>query len=331
MTRHMPESRLNGAERDLQHSFRKFLNFNSLLMMLAVAAAYLPIRALPDLKPLPQRLLPVDFQPVALPRADDRLILAGAWRVKVADRRFGGISGLAFDGRDFLAVSDLGAVVRFNRPDEPAPRALVSDLRAGPGPFGYKWARDAEAIAPDPRGRGWWIAYEQSHSLWLYSRDFSTAAARIPIDRGWPDNRGLEGLVASGDGLLGLAESGEDSLWFQPGGNRAMAIRSSGAIADAARAPDGSLWLLLRAKSLAGIEQRIAPLISEGGRLKVGRGYRVPKAPLDNFEGMAIEKSPRGWRVWLISDDGHRVMARTLLVALDLTPADRAVQAAAGR
>ena len=28
--------------------------------------------------------------------------------------------------------------------------------------------------------------------------------------------------------------------------------------------------------------------------------------------------APKGWRFWLISDDGHRVMARTLLVALDL-------------
>jgi len=27
-----------------------------------------------------------------------------------------------------------------------------------------------------------------------------------------------------------------------------------------------------------------------------------------------------GWRFWLVTDDGHRFKARTLLVALDLEP-----------
>ena len=39
---------------------------------------------------------------------------------------------------------------------------------------------------------------------------------------------------------------------------------------------------------------------------------------LDNYEGIAIARLPDGrWRFWLITDDGHRFMARTLLVALD--------------
>jgi hypothetical protein len=37
---------------------------------------------------------------------------------------------------------------------------------------------------------------------------------------------------------------------------------------------------------------------------------------------MAIRPSPGGgWRFWLVTDDGHRFMARTLLVALDLDQA----------
>ena len=50
----------------------------------------------------------------------------------------------------------------------------------------------------------------------------------------------------------------------------------------------------------------------------------VPKAAFDNYEGMAIAPRPDGgWRFWLITDDGHRVMARTLLVALDYVPPAR--------
>jgi hypothetical protein len=47
----------------------------------------------------------------------------------------------------------------------------------------------------------------------------------------------------------------------------------------------------------------------------------LPKAAFDNLEGMAIERALAGrWRFWLVSDDGHRVMARTLLIALDYVP-----------
>ena len=59
------------------------------------------------------------------------------------------------------------------------------------------------------------------------------------------------------------------------------------------------------------------------------KGYRVltalplPKDAFDNYEGMAIEpRAGGGLRFWLITDDGHRILARTLLVALDYVPAD---------
>ena len=50
----------------------------------------------------------------------------------------------------------------------------------------------------------------------------------------------------------------------------------------------------------------------------------LPRGAFDNYEGMAIEpRQGGGWRFWLISDDGHRIMARTLLVALDYMPPAR--------
>jgi hypothetical protein len=283
---------------------------------------------------LPAKDLQLRYQPVSLPSAQPPLHLAGAWKVEAADRRFGGLSGLAMDQGRFLAVSDLGAVVRFDPPYRPDPQVEALDLRVGPGPFGKKWSRDAESLARDPQGRGWWIGYEQRHSLWLYDGGFRNSLASIDLQRAnWRDNRGAEGLIVRNGQLLILAENGRDAVRIEAGKPRLLKLHSNADVAEAARAPDGSAWILLREKNLHGISQWIAPLLETHDGYRAGPGWPVPKAAFDNYEGMAIEPRPDGrWRFWLVTDDGHRIMARTLLVALDLNlpvsndkgPAERA-------
>ena len=323
MHRHMPDSRLNEPERGLQHSFRKSPVFNGLMMgfLLAcgVLALYLPIRALPDRHQLPPRQVELHFQPVRLPAATGPLRVAGAWVMTADDRRLAGLSALAIDDGRFLALSDLGAAIRFDPPSKSRPRAMVADLLDGPGPTGKKTSRDAELVALDPRGRGWWVGFEQRHSIWLYDRQFKMAEAAIPILRNWPDNRGIEGLIADGDGLLALAENGREAIRVDADGLHVMGLDTASEVADAARAPDGGAWLLLRTQGRDGIGQAIAPLIHSGGEYRIGDALPLPKAAFDNFEGMAIAPRPGGgWRFWLVTDDGHRFKARTLLVALDL-------------
>ena len=321
MSRDMPDSRLNEAEHGLQHSFRKSRIFNGLLMGSVVLAAYLPIRALPDRRSLPDRAIVLNFQPVPLPGADSRLRLAGAWVMTANDRRFGGLSALAIDGNRFLSVSDLGSVLRFDPPSVAHPEVDISDLVDGPGPGGRKISRDAESLVRDPRGRGWWVGYEQRHSLWLYDAGFRHAVAAIPIRRpDWWRNRGVEALIADGDGLLAIAENGREAIQVDSRGDRDMALASDWDIADAARAPDGSAWLLLRSKGREGIRQAIARLIRADQGYRIGETVALPKAAFDNYEGMVIRPKPGGgWRFWLVTDDGHRFRARTLLVALDLS------------
>ena len=320
MSRDMPDSRLNDGEHGLQHSFRKSRIFNGLLMGSVVLAAYLPIRALPDRRSLPDRAIALNFQPVSLPGADSRLRLAGAWVMTANDRRFGGLSALAIDGNRFLSVSDLGSVLRFDPPSAAHPEVNISDLVDGPGPGGRKTSRDAESLVRDPRGRGWWVGYEQRHSLWLYDAGFRHAVAAIPIRRpDWWRNRGVEALIADGDGLLAIAENGREAIQVDSRGDRDMALASDWDIADAARAPDGSAWLLLRSKGREGIRQAIARLIRADQGYRIGETVALPKAAFDNYEGMVIRPKPGGgWRFWLVTDDGHRFRARTLLVALDL-------------
>jgi len=319
MPMHMPDSQLNGAERALQQSFRKLFTFNGLLVGVAVLAAYWQMRQLPDRQERPQSVTPLQYEPVALPAPNEPLRLAGAWIVGTPDPRFHGLSALAIDQGRFLAVTDLGTAIRFDRPTADEPKAALQDLTIGPGDFGKKWARDAESLARDPYGRGWWIGYEQNHSLWLYDEGFKHALASIDLHRpDWWNNRGAEGLLAEASGLLVLAENGREAMPVH--GNRLGRVKlTAGAdVADAARAPDGSAWLLLRSKGLHGISQSIVRLIKTDAGYRAGPAWPVPKGLFDNYEGMAIERLPSGGlRFWLVTDDGHRIMARSLLVALD--------------
>lgn len=319
----MPDSQLNGAERALQHSFSKSQKighiFNGLIVGLASLLAFAAMDRLPDHYVMPPAEVPLNFQRVRLEPAGGPLRLAGAWALNTVDPRFGGISALMLDGGRFLAVTDRGAVARFDQPAAMGAKAWLADLRDGPGPFERKWARDAESLVHDPSGRGWWVGYEQRHSLWLYDLRFGRALTSIDLRESyWPDNRGAEGLTVVDGKLLVLAENGKDAVLIEHGKPRLLTLHAGIDVAEAARTPDGGTWLLLREKGLSGIKQSIAPLFEAHDGYRIGPRLPVPKAALDNYEGMAIEARAYGWRFWLISDDGHRVMARTLLVALDL-------------
>jgi hypothetical protein len=321
----MLDSQLNGAEQGLQHSLRNACIFNGLLMALAIGAIYLPIRALPDRKQIPSARIALTYVPVKLPAATGPFRLAGSWELSANDRRFGGLSSLSIDDGRFIAVSDLGAVIRFGMPGNSPSEAEIGDLRAGPGPWGKKWSRDAESITPDPKGRGWWIGYEQRHSLWLYDSTFAQQLDGIDLNRDdWWDNRGAEALIADGDGLLVLAENGRDAMRVKPSSIQRLPLNAGADVAEAARAPDGSIWLLLRSRGWGGIRQKVAPLVRSGTGFRIEEGMPLPKAAFDNFEGMTIAPlSGGGWRFWVITDNGHRFMARTLLVALDYMPPAR--------
>jgi hypothetical protein len=238
----------------------------------------------------------------------------------MSDRRFGGLSALTIDHGRFVTVSDLGAAISFDPPSALQPMADIRSLVQGPGDPAFKRSRDAESLVRDPRGRGWWIGYEQRHSLWLYDDGFGAALARIALP-GWPRNRGAEGLLTEGESLIVFRESGREAMWIGSKDMRRRMVDSNWDIADASRAPDGRAWVLLRSRGWGGIEGAIAPLIDGPRGYNIGEMWAVPKAPLDNYEGLAISRRPGGgWRFWLVTDDGHRVMARTLLVALDLPP-----------
>jgi hypothetical protein len=316
----MSESHLNLPERLVQRLFMKARLFSGLTVGAAVLLLFVPMHRLAQRRIRPDALAPLVAAPVDLPQAGSPFEVAGAWRLTTRDWRSGGLSALAIDGNLFVGISDLGAAVVFDRP-RPGPLAIhLTSLRDGPGDDGRKESRDAESLMADPRGRGWWVGFEQQHSLWLYDHAFRKASIVIDLrGRGWGANRGIEALIQDGDALLALAENGRDGVRVDRAGSRNLRIEAGTDIADAARAPDGSAWVLLRSKDLGGISQWIAPLVRTRTGFRTGARRVVPKLAFDNYEGMAIEAGPKGGlRFWLVTDDGHWFHARTLLVALDL-------------
>lgn len=302
----------------MQPLFRKSLAFNSLLLAVTVIGAYGAISRLPTISHKPQAITQLEARPVRLPTAQGPFRLAGAWELSSSDRRLGGISGLAFDGDRLVAVSDLGAAVSMTLPKGDTVSARLASLTDGPGPFGYKVSRDAEAVVADGHG-GWLVAFEQRHSVWRYTADFSSGRQVSEFGgRGWPPNYGVEALIQSGGEPVAFAQSGREILTKQGDGWRRQALRSDWEVADAAVAPDHTIWLLVRRASPRGFEDGLARLVRDADGYAVGRVYALPKGALDNLEGLAIDQGPVGPRFWLISDDGHYLMARTLLVALDL-------------
>ena len=298
----------------------KSLFFNGLLMGGAVLATFVPMRDLPDRIARPPRLSKLHYSPVQLAPVAGPLRIAGAWQVDSDDPRMGGLSALAIDRGRFIAVSDLGAVASFDPPSAPEPQASIRDLEDGPGNPGFKTSRDAESLARDRTGQGWWIGFEQRHSIWHFQGDFAEGTPFADLDRpDWRRNRGVEGLLVEADSLLLAAENGREAMRIDERGIGRITWAAEMEVADAATAPDGSQWLLLRGKGLGGIVQAIAPLVRTASGYRIGVKWPLPKAPLDNYEGMVIAPRPGGgWRYWLVTDDGHRIMARTLLVALDL-------------
>lgn len=269
----------------------------------------------------PARWVPIRFEPVHLdPAGFAPLRLVGAWRVEVGDPRFGGVSALALDGDAFLALTDSGTAVRFRKPGR-GQSAFVRDLPAGPGIPQLKVDRDSEALARDPAGRGWWVAFEHWHQLWLYDRGFNRALARIDLgaDR-WGPNTGVEAMVVDARGFSLFRETAEEWLRVERGRVRSHALASRyGWLSDAVRLPDGRILAVARKMGLAGFAKRLVAVEGGADSVRLRSLARLGLDPADNVEAIAAEpRGARATRLWLMTDNDFRPRAPTLLVALDL-------------
>ena len=314
----MRNSHPTNPERPVQLKFSIRTLARALILAAAIGLFDRWLALVPDRQELGWRTARLELHPLQLDaHGFAPLRLAGAWRLASGDPRFGGISALAVDRGRLLALTDSGALVRF-RP--PVGAAEIGELPGGPGSGRFKRNRDSEALVRDPAGRGWWVAFENRHELWLYDPAFRRALHRLSLgDRGWRANRGIEGTVEDEGSLLLVHETGNYLLRVTGSRARPMTIANArGRISDVAALGAGNYIAVERRLTPFGFRNALVSLDKAGSGYRFGRRIALPLGPLDNVEAIAVEPLPGGKRrLWLMTDDNFQPPLRTLLIALD--------------
>jgi hypothetical protein len=317
----MRDSQPINPERAVQPKFRIRDLAAGLLLLAAIGLYDQWLGSVPNRHELGWGTARIDFRPVRLDRRGlAPLRLAGAWQLTSDDPRFGGISALAIDRGTLLALTDAGALIRF-RPGQNGAR--IGELPGGPGSGRFKRNRDSEALVRDPDGRGWWVAFENRHELWLYDPGFGRALRRIPLGkRGWRSNRGIESAAADGGSLLLVDEKGDHLLRVNGTRSRAIGIVGAGGrISDATALGAGRFIAVERRPTALGFRNALVILEKSGSGYRFGRRVALPLGLIDNVEAVAVERLPGGkLRLWLMTDDNFQPPLRTLLIALDWPP-----------
>ena len=281
------------------------------------------------------------------------LIAEGAWKLTRTDSAysaagmlgtcsrsagdFGGYSGLEWSDGALLAASDRGHLLRIpldgSAPaDGPAELSLLGDC-------------GAESIRRD--GDDLWIVYEESRRVERYRTDTGT----LDADVGWQDglryterNTGMEAMTVLSDGRRLLLTSGpvsgadeQDSVGriIAPDGALAGTVSftrtplaSGGRYTptELATLPDGRILLLERSwdgrENRARISVFVPEQVTDGARLSPTLLAALgPGEPIDNMEGLAIQPTDDGPRLWLISDDNPQANTGqdTLLMSFRLS------------
>lgn len=313
----MGEAGLNKAEQRKQPRLGlKQLRWALLLALLVLLEADVE-EGWPNRTPRAPAVAFVEARAMPMPALQEGEIpLGGLALLRSTEPRFGGLSALAVEDGELLALSDSGVVVRW-----PGVGGLgrFQDLPAGPGGPHRKLHRDSEALVRDPAGRGWWVAFEQFHELWLFDPGFTRALERRPLQlRTWWRNWGVESLVAEHGGLLLLPENGGRSIRLHEGGESRAQVETPDQIADAVRLADGRVLVALREVRPWGIGNRLGWLVRDEEGHAVQLWGRLPLGTWDNVEGLAAEPLEGGaTRLWFVTDDDFR--RRTLLGWLDVS------------
>ncbi|HEX3483492.1 MAG TPA: esterase-like activity of phytase family protein [Micropepsaceae bacterium] len=285
------------------------------------------------------------------------LIYRGGLVLKSSNPAFGGWSdlGVSADGNEVLAISDEAHWLRARLSyDANGDLAGASDGDVEPmldmqgRPMVAKEG-DAEGLtlehANDVHGTVA-VSFERDVRVWRYdvSQGFHAKPVNVPIGdwvKPLHDNEQLEAITLyKPDTLLAFAETkvnpGDDLLaameaYPNPGGPPSTHMLSvvphdPFAITSVATAPDGGLYLLERRFSIlggVGMELRHIPPeeVHEGARMngEVLANLSFQDADIDNMEGLAIRRGPKGETLlYIISDDNYSPLQRTLLLMFEV-------------
>lgn len=266
------------------------------------------------------------------------LIYLGGWSISSNHPAFGGISAMYVEGRGVLALSDAGAVIRFQLPDTGSAALQVLHLPDAPGSTARKVHRDMEALAV--HGGAAWIGYESGDAVWRYSmEDWRSEASASPAAmRAWPLNQGVEAMLRLSGGRFLVFSEGQ---WLPDGSSEVLLFDGDPAdpettsvslgyrppdgykITDAALLPDGRMLFLNRRFDLKGFTAKLTlgtlPALVPGATLS-GREIADFRSPLvvDNLEALSVTQENGRAIIWIASDDNFSPLQRTLLLKFAL-------------
>lgn len=268
--------------------------------------------------------------------------LIGAWQLASPHQDFGGYSALlqVQPGR-LLAFSDRGYSLAFSEPGEPQSPIRIAPLLEDSARL--KDNRDVEAATRDPDSGLIWIGLEGRDAIARHRPDLRREQFReIAGMRDWPQNQGPEALLRLRDGrFVALCECNPG--WFQSGRHPALLFSGDPTIGqaapqaftlagidgyrptDMAQLPDGRVLILVR-QLVWPVPARFAIkiLIADPAEIARGKVWQARELadlsdpwPVDNYEGLAIERQADGSLVaWLISDENGAATQRVLLLKL---------------
>jgi hypothetical protein len=287
-------------------------------------------------------LSPIDLDPKHPERtAFGALTLTSAFQLSSRDKRFGGLSGLSIgsDGR-LYAISDQGYwfSAKMIRNENGALINLldwqIAPLRTPSGTPVSGNLRDAEALTRATDG-SFLVAFENIHRIWRYAAPPLTVKSvpkdvHIPLEISRaPANGGMEGVASLPDGrLLILAEEfanpdGSFIGWLMDR-DRAVDLSYIPApgfhVTDCAALDNGDVLVLERRYVPLGILSARITLVKgddlRPGAKLIGKELLNLEQPLaaENYEGIAVQRTPRGTMIFVVSDDNYSSFEQTLLL-----------------
>lgn len=267
------------------------------------------------------------------------LRLEQVWRLTSMNSSFGGYSAvLRMTPGRLTAFSDRGYFMEFGEPGGAgiAPRFGSTQ----PGSSALKTNRDIEAVTWNQDTGQLWLAQEGQNAVARYGPGMRLEVRRkVPEWRDWPSNSGVEAFVRLKDGrFIALCECRDG--WF--GEFRHPATIHSGDPTEArpaeaftfagvdgyrptdmAQLPDGRVLILMR-RLVWPVPARFAikVALADPAEIRPGQVWRATEIaelsapwPVDNYEGLAIERQLDGTLVaWIISDENSAVSQRVLLL-----------------
>lgn len=332
------------AEPRMRTALRRGLALTSLLFFLGTGA-FVADSPIPgnDSQQITMR------KPLDLPRLPHRigngpLTLVGGWELFSDNSDFGGFSALhAMGGGRLLALSDAANLAGFTITRQgQAQDTFIAPLPVRKGERSTKKDQDSESLTFDPVSGRFWVGFEQRHRVRRYAPGFARAEAtgRPRSMRNWPDNGGAEAMVRLRDGqFLVFAESepvgpgSMEALIFDRDPAEPAARAQSFAyqppkgyrITDVAQLPDGRLLALHRrftyvegVSAVVGIIDIQAIRPAALVRSRTIATFKPP-LPVDNMEGIAVDRERGKTIIWIIADDNFLPLQRNLLLKFEFS------------